>query len=783
VKNIILVLLSSMCLSWLPLGADPPNQPKIVRRPADKHQPKLAYDAPIEWIVIKFHEGTHVRLRGRNLVPLTRDARENARLADLGLTGAQVERDLRSIHAQLKSSGQIGELERLYSIAEDVLAERRVNGEARSGRELADADLYYRVRIPAGLMRAGVDPLVDALNALDSVEVAYAQPRPEIPADIPPMTPSFEANQGYLDAAPLGIDARYAWTTPGGRGSGTKIVDVEGGWRTTHEDLPSLFHAGGTQFNDLTWRNHGTAVLGVMAAPNNGYGVRGIVDQASIGYEGIGSQSTADAITNAAIAAGLSGTVLIELHAPGPLTTNSPCNCSGSQCDYVPMEYFQSEFDAIAMATANGTIVVEAGGNGATNLDDSVYAGRFNRFIRDSGAILVGASESNARTPTCFTNFGTRIDMHGWGWNVTTLGYGDLFNPNGDENQRYTSVFSGTSSASPIVTGAATSIIGVSLASGQGFGYRSPLEIRQILQETGTPQTGGIGNIGPLPNLRVAIARVLDTRPLAAFNLSCAALACSADASASSDDHGIISYHWDWGDGTSSSTSGPTANHTYSSAGTYVVILTVTDTVGQTATDQEQPALNLAAPANTSATASGSTVTITWTPSAGAASYDLERKVSSAVWAFVKNVSGGASSSTTDTPAAPSGVVLYRVRARSGSSQSSASNNDVAFVGTFSDDGAPGLVLLRAEHVTEMRRAVNGLRDIAGLGPQYSAAEVDPNLLRLQPIDEAHFVTLMANLNAARTATGLNPVSFSIVPTQNGPIKPSQLNELRQGVK
>ena len=82
-----------------------------------------------------------------------------------------------------------------------------------------------------------------------------------------------------------------------------------------------------------------------------------------------------------------------------------------------------------------------------------------------------------------------------------------------------------------------------------------------------------------------------------------------------------------------------------------------------------------------------------------------------------------------------------------------------------------------------MRQAVNALRAIAGLSAQYSAAEVDPNVLRAQPTDEAHFVTLMANLNTARTALGLSAANFTVVPVQGGPVLPSQINELRQGVK
>jgi hypothetical protein len=284
-------------------------------------------------------------------------------------------------------------------------------------------------------------------------------------------------------------------------------------------------------------------------------------------------------------------------------------------------------------------------------------------------------------------------------------------------------------------------------------------------------------------HIRQSVTVNADAPPVASFTYSCSGLVCSFDATASSDDQVISSRTWSFGDGGTGS--GATASHTYASGGSFVVTLAVTDNAGQTATQQQTIAVDLAAPVNTAATASGSTATITWTPSSGADSYDLQRKVSSAAWAFVKNVPGGSSSFTTDVPPAPSGVVLYRVVARAASSQSAPSNNDVAFVGTFSNDGTPSPVPLRAEHLTEMRRAVNGLRDIAGLGPQYSSMEIDPNNVRMQAVDEAHWVTLMTNLNAARTAplVGLNTVSFSVIPTQSGPVRPSQIAELRQGVK
>jgi hypothetical protein len=382
-----------------------------------------------------------------------------------------------------------------------------------------------------------VAELLDALNALHSVEVAYAQP-PAHPASLgsfktakgaspPSPTPNFQSQQGYLNAAPQGIDALYAWTQAGGAGQGVKIVDIEGGWRTTHEDLPVLFHTGGTQFGDPLWTNHGTAVLGEMAGKNNGFGVTGIVYQAQAGYEGIASQSLPNALLNAANAAG-DGVVLIELHYGGP-TSSSPCTCNESQCYYVPAEFFQSHFDTIANLTANGTVVVEAAGNGSTNLDDPVYGGIFQRNVRDSGAILVAASNSFDRNATCWTNWGSRIDLHGWGGNVTTLGYGDLFSDDG-EDRWYTSFFSGTSSASPIVTGAAASLQGRALATLSTA--LDPLDLRDLLKNSGTPHDG-TKNIGPLPDLRAAFDTLAGVPPPTCYALMPTHSGSGGDPSAS----------------------------------------------------------------------------------------------------------------------------------------------------------------------------------------------------------------------------------------------------------
>src|SRR5205085_10068201 len=129
--------------------------------------------------------------------------------------------------------------------------------------------------------------------------------------------------------------------------------------------------------------------------------------------------------------------MVIEQHAPGP-DSGLTAVCNASQFEYVAMEYWDANFDAIKNATSRGIIVVEAAGNGSMNLDSSIYGGAFNRAVRDSGAIVVGAGTSfGGRAPECWTNFGSRVDVQGWGDSVATPGGGDLamVHGAGDTNQ------------------------------------------------------------------------------------------------------------------------------------------------------------------------------------------------------------------------------------------------------------------------------------------------------------------------------------------------------------
>ena len=70
--------------------------------------------------------------------------------------------------------------------------------------------------------------------------------------------------------------------------------------------------------------------------------------------------------------------------------------------------------------------------------------------------------------------------------------------------------------------------------------------------------------------------------PIADFSSECDRLECTFDASTSNDPDGIISqYDWNFGDGETSTDESPT--HTFPGAGSYEVVLTVTDNDGATA--------------------------------------------------------------------------------------------------------------------------------------------------------------------------------------------------------
>ncbi|MEQ8763280.1 MAG: S8 family serine peptidase [Planctomycetota bacterium] len=432
-------------------------------------------------IEIKFRHGTDVRLR------------QGAFTSALG--------EIRGVNEYILTVG--GELSRLFQQPEAWLDAWRQSGEARSGKTLHDLNLFYRLE----LEQAGpIGEICDALNRFEIVEIAYPSAGISDPTLVrlgpPPsagalIAPDFESQQGYRQAAPLGVDADYGQRFPGGRGVGITIVDVETGWTDDHEDIS---HKALGNFVGLTpapypW-DHGTAVLGELVGEDNGTGVVGIVSDSDVLLSShLGSSANVPtAIANAAAAANPGDVVVLEVQCFAGPPAPHPC------------EYSDSIFATVQTATANGIHVFAASGNGNNDLDSASYGGKFDKNVRDSGSVMVGASDGSSLNKASFSNYGSRLDAHGWGFNVVTSGYGDLWSEGfPTEPREYTAGFSGTSSATPIVTGA-----GIQLAAihRQIFGSDiDPFTLRSLLTSTGTPQGSG-GQIGPRPDVQSALAQL-----------------------------------------------------------------------------------------------------------------------------------------------------------------------------------------------------------------------------------------------------------------------------------
>ncbi|HET9055125.1 MAG TPA: hypothetical protein VFM90_13185, partial [Cyclobacteriaceae bacterium] len=87
---------------------------------------------------------------------------------------------------------------------------------------------YFSIDCPPG-----IDPeeLKAALQSQRIFETAYVDYGPEIPPFINDTDDPRSSNQGYLDAAPDGINARHAFARmDNAHGGGINFVDMEQGW-------------------------------------------------------------------------------------------------------------------------------------------------------------------------------------------------------------------------------------------------------------------------------------------------------------------------------------------------------------------------------------------------------------------------------------------------------------------------------------------------------------------------------------------------------------------------
>jgi hypothetical protein len=355
------------------------------------------------------------------------------------------------------------------------------------------------------------DELARRLRELPQVELVYRETSGSDPSVVAANDP-LAVTQRYLDPPPHGINARWMWEQPHGTGTSVRFVDLEQGWLFNHEDLPvltALFNVP-REVNPSSV-NHGTGVLGIVAAVDNDRGIVGI----------------APALRSISVASHFrpwtssSGHVADAIQAVLPhLDAGDVLLIEWQTDDQMPAEADPAVWRLIRTASESGIIVVEAGGNGDLDLDNFA---EFNPrdADSDSGAMIVGACHAalnrngghdrwlDSRVPPPIrraSNHGARIDCHAAGEHVVTLGAtpaGPTSPPPVPKIDDYRADFGGTSAAAAIVAGAAALLQG--MCKGVKNAPISPAVLRGLFRTLGTPQgMGRPGNIGVMPDLRKA---------------------------------------------------------------------------------------------------------------------------------------------------------------------------------------------------------------------------------------------------------------------------------------
>ena len=193
-------------------------------------------------------------------------------------------------------------------------------------------------------------------------------------------------------------------------------------------------------------------------------------------------------------------------------------------------------------------------------------------------------------------------------------------------------------------------------------------------------------------------------------------------------------------------------------------------------------ALPPGSPSNLVATAtSTSSVSLSWSAGSGSVDhYEIQRSTS-------KNgpfttLSNTASTSFTDNGLSSTTTYIYRVRSvDAAGNYSDFSNTDIATTIVFTDEPlVVGVTFVKAQHVIELRQAVDAMRAAAGLT---AATWTDSSVTGVE-IKAVHVSELRSNLDAARSALGLSTGSYTDSLTPGSTIvKAVHVSELRDRVK
>ncbi len=431
-------------------------------------------------------------------------------------------------------AGQLGlSFFQALEVSEEKLAELEERAALNTGEAQADLAGILTVRRDEETSESRIEA-GNALQNLSQVEYAYLEA-----LGLPPPTHQYlVGSQDYRRGDP-GMDMDLAWTRGASRGKGIRLTDCEYNWNLSHEDLagvPISIQCGVTPIATSPWPiNHGTAVLGIIAAQENPYGCTGLAPDAELHVYPEDIQppaclppppcpapplctplptctmppcivARATCVTNAIYDSRPGDIVLLEMQ--------ETYTCGGITA-YVPAEINPNLHAVVKTGIpANQVIVVAAAGNGNQNLDDLCF-NFYNLTMGDSGAIIVGAGKPTTTherhgNSTYGSTYGSRVNVQGWGSGVVTLG--DSMSATSVSNHSYFTDFRGTSPAAAMVAAACASL--QSFAVDRLCRRLTPTQMRTLLILSGTPQwPADTKHVGPFVNVPAAQQLMLMTLP------------------------------------------------------------------------------------------------------------------------------------------------------------------------------------------------------------------------------------------------------------------------------
>ena len=350
------------------------------------------------------------------------------------------------------------------------------------------------------------------------------------------------------------LDGSYAYNS---EGAGVDVYVVDSGIRSTHNDFGGRVDTVNafTAVNDGKGTEdcfgHGTMVAGIIGSTT--YGVAKGVTLHPVRVVDCTGMATISGVVSAV------DWITAQYNSATITTTKNSRTSSTRRPAVVNISLITPGSPAIDAAVGNsiaaGIVYVVAAGNSAR---DSCYYSP----ARVPGALTVGAS-NDADNAWIYSNGGSCVDMFAPGVQVmTTLSRSDTD----------TTATTGTSASAPHVAGAAALYLATNPTA-------TPAAVSNMILAAASPDVLAAMPANTPNRLLFSASIGLDQPPVASFAQTCNKRLCKFVASASSDDIGITSFAWDFGDGTT--TKGARPNHRFpTTSKSFTVTLTVQDKAG-----------------------------------------------------------------------------------------------------------------------------------------------------------------------------------------------------------